>query len=113
LPWLQWLVEQMLLWLQSNTEISWYRCSWSKMMAVSQVDERALVLDSQISNNWENEEVSSISSWDQFKSVQRNPRQNQTKKAHCTSIMSYEKRASIINHGLLFLSWYCQFYVRW
>jgi hypothetical protein len=37
--------------------------------------ERALVLDVEMSN-CAKEEVSSISSWDKFKSVQRNPRLN-------------------------------------
>jgi hypothetical protein len=37
--------------------------------------ERALVLDVEMSNRAK-EEVSPISLWDKFKSVQRNPRQN-------------------------------------
>jgi hypothetical protein len=39
--------------------------------------ERALGIDEEMSNcAKEEEEVSPISSWDKFKSVQRNPRQN-------------------------------------
>jgi hypothetical protein len=48
--------------------------------------ERALALNSEMSN-CAKEEVSSISSWDQFKSVQILPRQNSSeKRKHCALI---------------------------